>query len=200
MTANGNGKRPGLGRRNPYADAPYAVGKGKPPVAHRFRKGAPSPNAAGRPKGSTRKSYIERLLAKRVTVTGPDGRRIRKSVREVIDHKLVEKAADGDLKAIKLIHDIVVRYERLGLLNQPTAEELLREAEEEQRKAELSMKLANAYVEHLEFFALLKGLGILVSSNDRLAVAPWVREAAEDHERKQAAEHRHPWGGEPPPG
>jgi hypothetical protein len=108
VTAKSGAEGPSPRRSNRYADASYTVGKGKPPVEHRFRKGAPSPNAAGRPKGSTSKSHIERLLAKRVTVNGPNGTQVRKAVREVIDHKLVQKAADGDLKAIKLIDDMVM--------------------------------------------------------------------------------------------
>ena len=106
----------------------------------------------------------------------------------MIDHKLVEKAADGDLKAIKLIHDIVIRDERLGLLNQPTAEELLRHAEEEQEKERLSKQLADAYVEHLETIAELKKLGALYSLDGHLVVPPWVTEAGEEWRRKKMAE------------
>src|SRR5437763_216317 len=97
---------------------PYRVGKGKPPKEHQFKKGQPSPNPQGRPKGSTRESQLQKMLKKRIFVTGADGRRVRKPLEEVINHKLVETAAKGDFKAIKLINELVIMHDKYQLVQQ----------------------------------------------------------------------------------
>src|ERR1700731_1006058 len=40
--------------RNPRTPGDYEVGYGRPPRAHRFKKGEPSRNPKGRPRGSNR--------------------------------------------------------------------------------------------------------------------------------------------------
>jgi len=74
-------------------------------------------------------------------VTDKDGRRVRKSICEVIDHKLVEMAAGGNLRAIKLTKDVELQLRRSSLLNEPTAQDLAREAAELQQKEALAAKL-----------------------------------------------------------
>ena len=122
---------------------PYRVGKGKPPVEHQFKKGQPSPNPRGRPKGSTRSNSLQRLLGKVVMLNTPDGRRVRKTLGEVIDHKLVELAANGDFKAIKLVKDIQLKLQLCGFIDQPTPAELAREAAELEEKKALAARLIN---------------------------------------------------------
>jgi hypothetical protein len=128
-------------KSNKGAKRPYRVGKGKPPIEHQFKKGQPSPNPRGRPKGSTKASTLQMLLGKVVIANSPDGRRVRKTLGEVIDHKLVEMAAKGDFKAIKLIKEIELKCRQLGLTDRPSAEDLAREAAELEQRRALSTKL-----------------------------------------------------------
>ena len=172
-------KRPQAGgQRRPAAARDYRVGKGKPPIEHQFKKGQPSPNRRGRPKGSTKANNLQRLLGKIVMANSPDGRRVRKSLGDVIDHKLVELAAKGDLKAIKLIKDIELRYRSLGLIDQPTAEEMKRQQAEEEEKRVLAEKISRRMIEMLEFTAYLKKLQVLRFVNGQPVAEKWVVEAA----------------------
>jgi hypothetical protein len=126
-------------KSNKGAKRPYRVGKGKPPIEHQFKKGQPSPNPRGRPKGSTKTSTLQKLLSKVVIANSPDGRRVRKTLGEVIDHKLVEMAAKGDFKAIKLIKEIELKCRQLALTDRPSADDLAKDAAElEPRKALLA--------------------------------------------------------------
>jgi len=160
--------------RSPYADRPYRVGKGKPPVEHQFRKGGPSPNKKGRPKGSTRANSLDKLLATRVVVGYKNGRAIRKPLREVIDHKLIELAAKGDLDAIKLIKDIQYRYEKSGLMGQPTVDEIIRQREEEEQKQAYAETLRQGIIDHLQTVASMKKLGLIEFVDGRERIAQWI--------------------------
>ena len=81
----------------------YDVGYGKPPVATRFPKGQ-SGNPTGRPKG--RKNFdtviLDTLAARIVVMEG--GRRVLKSKFQIAVMQLANKAAAGDLRAIKQMH------------------------------------------------------------------------------------------------
>lgn len=94
-----------------YADRPYDVGKGKPPVEHRFR---PGNSGGGRPRGSRNQSDFQKLMREKIVV-GEDrlGRPIRKSWSEVIDRQLLKKAAQGDLAAIRILKDFDLRRAQL---------------------------------------------------------------------------------------
>lgn len=170
----GAGRRPPGGKHRPAVDRPYKVGKGKPPVEHRFKKGQPSPNRRGRPKGSTKANSLQKLLGTIVWANAPDGRRVRKSLGDVIDHKLVEMAAKGDFKAIKLIKEIELQYRRLGLIDQPTAAEIKKQHEEEEEKRVLVEKIRRSMIDMLEFTQRLKKLGILRFVNGRPVVEDWL--------------------------
>jgi hypothetical protein len=154
---------------------PYSVGKGKPPKEHQFRKGGPSPNPHGRPKGSTRESQLQKMLKKKVWVAGPDGRRVRKPLSEIIDHKLVEAAAKGDFKAIKLINELVIMHERHERGRPPSREELLEEMAEEEQLREAQEKSKQWAIEQLEFMARLRRYGITEPGK---GLARWVLEEA----------------------
>lgn len=157
---------------------PYRVGKGKPPKEHQWKKGQPSPNGRGRPKGSSRQTQLQKMLAKKIWVTGSDGRAVRKTIHEVIDHKLLEMAAKGDLKAIKLIKELLVIYERLGLVNQPSAADqkrLAAEAEEKRKHAEKILAFVHDTMALIERF---KRYDIVSVVGGRPYVSEWVIEAA----------------------
>ncbi|KQS03550.1 hypothetical protein ASG11_04185 [Sphingomonas sp. Leaf357] len=78
------------------------VGYGKPPKAHRFKKGQ-SGNPKGRPKGAKGlKALARKLLTEKVAVrTGGGLKRMNKV--EAMLHKLAEQAFAGNLRAITLL-------------------------------------------------------------------------------------------------
>jgi len=94
---------------------PYDVGYSKPHSNTRFKPGQ-SGNPTGRPRGARNfGTAIEDELRARVTVT-ENGRRKRLSKREVIAKRLVNCAAEGDLRAIPLLLN-----EARGFENPPVA-------------------------------------------------------------------------------
>ena len=84
----------------------YSVGRGKPPIHSRFKKG--NPGGPGRPKGSANRkpdllSELEEALNTKVSFT-ENGRTTRKSLREIGNLNLAKKYARADLGAVKLVH------------------------------------------------------------------------------------------------
>ena len=88
-----------MSRNDPY---PEDIGYGKPPVNTRFKKGA-SGNPRGRPKGSLNAGEtIHRVLNKKVSVD-INGRRVNKTMLEIIFTQQANKAAKGDASATKIV-------------------------------------------------------------------------------------------------
>jgi hypothetical protein len=84
----------------------YEVGYGKPPRHTRFAKGQ-SGNPRGRPAGAKNfTTLLSEALNEPVTVT-ENGRRRKVSKRQAILTQLVNRSATADLRAIKLLFDIV---------------------------------------------------------------------------------------------
>lgn len=84
----------------------YEVGYGKPPRHTRFAKGQ-SGNPRGRPAGAKNfTTLLSEALSEPVTVT-ENGRRRKVSKRQAILTQLVNRSATADLRAIKLLFDIV---------------------------------------------------------------------------------------------
>jgi hypothetical protein len=82
------------------SDSSYNVGYGKPPKDSRFRKGA-SGNRKGRPKGRRNfATVLAEILEEKVVITDSG---VRKTVTklEAALKKLVNKAASGDLIALR---------------------------------------------------------------------------------------------------
>jgi hypothetical protein len=80
--------------------ASYEVGYGKPPLATQFQKGR-SGNPSGRPKGRKNVSTVlQQALRQKVLVTEAGRRRIKTKL-EIAVTQLVNKAASGDLVAMK---------------------------------------------------------------------------------------------------
>ncbi len=105
--------KPGIGmsqQESEYREeGEYRVGRGKPPLHTRFRKGR-----SGNPAGPRRKDLPALLLAalnETVTVD-KDGRRRRISKREAIVEGLVDKSAGADLSATKLLIDLLKDIEK----------------------------------------------------------------------------------------
>lgn len=83
-------------------NGPYAVGFGKPPEHTRFKKGQ-SGNPTGRPKGANGGGDIlKEALASMVSVA-QNGARRKMTKKELIVTQIVNKAATGDYKFIKLL-------------------------------------------------------------------------------------------------
>jgi len=94
----------------PDRERAYDVGYGKPPRHTQFKKGQ-SGNPKGRPKGSRNlTTLLSEALNERVIVTENGGRR-RITMRQAIIKQLVKRSATADLRAIKILLDMVWRIE-----------------------------------------------------------------------------------------
>lgn len=84
-------------------DAPRRSYKGlrnTPPDEHKFRKGKPSPNPKGRPRGTKNlKSAVAEVFAQTIKIKDARGRKRTISVVSAALHALRQKALGGDLKA-----------------------------------------------------------------------------------------------------
>ena len=88
----------------------YEVGYGKPPRHTRFKKGQ-SGNPRGRPRASKNLStLLTEVLNERVTVAENDGRR-KITKREAIIIQLVNRSAQADLQAIRILLDMLRQIE-----------------------------------------------------------------------------------------
>jgi len=88
----------------------YEVGYGKPPRHTRFKKGEPSANPHGRPAKNLMALLVEGLN-KPVVVT-EDGQRRTITVREAIVTQLINKSATADLRATKMLLDMIKEAEK----------------------------------------------------------------------------------------
>ena len=92
------------------SETDYKVGYGKPPRHTRFRKGEPSANPRGRPRKNLAALLVDGLN-KPVTVS-ENGRRRKGTVREAVVSQLINKSATADLRATKMLLDIMRDAER----------------------------------------------------------------------------------------
>jgi len=83
-------------------DKPYEIGFGKPPQATRFRKGQ-SGNSRGRPKGKPNLATVIRRSLEAKVVINEHGRRREVTKLEAGMIQLTNKAAAGDLRALKML-------------------------------------------------------------------------------------------------
>jgi hypothetical protein len=88
----------------------YDVGYGKPPRHSRFKKGQPSANPRGRPRKDMAALLFEGLN-KKVVVT-ENGRRRRIALREAITRQLINQSASADLRATKMLLDMIKDAEK----------------------------------------------------------------------------------------
>ena len=92
----------------PETPRDYQVGYGKPPRHTRFKRGQ-SGNPRGRPREA--KNLLTEALNERVIVAENEGRR-KITKREAIITQLVNRSAKADLRAIKILLDIIQDIER----------------------------------------------------------------------------------------
>jgi hypothetical protein len=91
----------------------YAVGYGKPPLETRFHKGQ-SGNPGGRRRGTKSLTVLlAQALSRRSGFANPDGSWMTQA--EAIFATLVGQAAGHDLKAKRLLFDILVKLQRANI-------------------------------------------------------------------------------------
>ena len=83
-------------------DKPYEVGFGKPPKATQFREGQ-SGNPKGRPRGKPNMATIIRRSLEAKVVINENGQRREVTKYEAGMIQLSNKAASGDLPALKMV-------------------------------------------------------------------------------------------------
>jgi hypothetical protein len=107
----------------------YKVGPGRPPLHTRFRKGQ-----SGNPGGRSKKNLLALLadaLNEPVFVT-IDGERRQITKREVVVHQLVNKSTSADLRATKMLFDMMKDAEqKAGAAVPPPEPRPLEEADKE---------------------------------------------------------------------
>jgi Family of unknown function (DUF5681) len=84
----------------------YEVGYGKPPRHTRFKKGQ-SGNPRGRPKGSKNLPTLLTEALNESVVVAENGRRRKITMRQAIIKQLVKRSASADLRAMKILLDMV---------------------------------------------------------------------------------------------
>jgi hypothetical protein len=89
----------------------YEVGYGKPPIASRFKKGNTA-NTRGRPpKAKDLAAMLKRALDAPAVVV-ENGARRKVTKREIVIAQLVDKCAGADLRATKILLDMLHKLER----------------------------------------------------------------------------------------
>jgi len=96
---------------SPDNERDYEVGYGKPPRHTRFKKGQ-SGNPRGRPNGSNNLSTLLSEALNEPVIVAEDGGRRTISKRRAIVTQLVNRSAKGDLRALKILLDILQEIER----------------------------------------------------------------------------------------
>jgi Family of unknown function (DUF5681) len=96
---------------SPDNERDYEVGYGKPPRLTRFKKGQ-SGNPRGRPNGSNNLSTLLSEALNEPVIVAEDGGRRTISKRRAIVTQLVNRSAKGDLRALKILLDILQEIER----------------------------------------------------------------------------------------
>lgn len=101
----------------------YTVGYGKPPVNSRFKKGS-SGNPKGRPKGTLNlATVLERTLREEVVIV-ESGKRTIVTKLEAAMKQLTNKAAMGDLAAMRQLLALVISAEERSKDDDKPADEL----------------------------------------------------------------------------
>jgi hypothetical protein len=91
----------------------YAVGYGKPPQETRFQKGQ-SGNPGGRPhRTKTLTALLAEALSRRSGLPNPDGSWMTQA--EAIFANLTAQAAGPDLKAKRLLFDLLIKLQRANI-------------------------------------------------------------------------------------
>lgn len=87
----------------------YEVGYGKPPVNTRFKKGQSGNPFGGKPGRQTKRQLFDKLLHEVVTVT-EQGQKKRMTKLQLVLSQLINKAASGDAKSMRVFLDVLDRH------------------------------------------------------------------------------------------
>src|SRR6516225_9865563 len=123
----------------------YAVGRGKPPVHSRFKKGQ-----SGNPRGPRPKNLpalLVEALNEKVVVT-IDGERREITKREAVAKQLVNKSTSADLRATKMLIDTLKDAEKKAGV-QPPPEPAAFTAADEEVMATFIARLRQSWEEEL---------------------------------------------------
>jgi len=103
-------------------DKDYDVGYGKPPQDHQFRKGT-----SGNPKGRPKKpvdfpAMLARVCGEPVKVKLDDGKYHRIDMSELVIRRIMNQAAKGDQKAMKIWLDLLQQFPVItrGIIQPPS--------------------------------------------------------------------------------
>ena len=120
------------------------MGYGKPPLIRRFKSGQ-SGNRRGRPRGSKNRKTIMREIAPEMHAVTEDGQRRRRSTLALMLLALRNRAADGNVRALRAYTKYLAKYEpqeadpNVGVLVAPaelTFEEYIEKGEKENAVAD----------------------------------------------------------------
>src|SRR6516164_1491424 len=89
----------------------YEVGYKRPPKETRFKKGN-NANPRGRPRGSKNLATLLNEALNTPAETVEDGTRRQRTKRDVVIAQLVDQSANADLRATKLLLDMLHKLER----------------------------------------------------------------------------------------
>ena len=95
----------------PDSERDYEVGYGKPPRRTRFKPGR-SGNPRGRPSGSKNLSTLLNEALNEPVIVAENGGQRKISKRRAIIKQLVNQSAKADLRATKILLDILQEIER----------------------------------------------------------------------------------------
>ena len=115
----------------------YEVGYGKPPRHTRFKPGR-SGNPRGRPSGSKNLATVLSDALNELVIVAEDGRRRKITKRQAIIKQLVNRSAKADLRATKILIDIIQDIERR---TEPASAETSFSAADEKVIAQLKARL-----------------------------------------------------------
>jgi hypothetical protein len=115
----------------------YRVGYGKPPLETRFKRGQ-SGNPKGRPRGAKNLASLLNEALNELVLVAEDGGRKRISKRKAAFKQLVNEAAKGNWRALKLLVDILQDIERR---TEPQTEESAFSLADEKVLAQLAARL-----------------------------------------------------------
>lgn len=117
-----SGKNEHAAHEEGHETKPGKWGKGKTDPKTWWKKGGPSPNPKGRPKGSkNQKTLYKEAFDAKITVS-IDGEQKTMPKKALSYHQLAQKAAAGDLKAISMQFELDERFDP-GEAAPPTPEE-----------------------------------------------------------------------------
>jgi Family of unknown function (DUF5681) len=111
-------------------DGDYKVGRGKPPLHTRFKKGHSGNPRGPRPRPKNLPALLIRALSEPVLVTA-NGETRQITKREAVIAQLVDKSTGADLRATKMLIDMLKDIEKRAGMTPPPEASPLTAADEE---------------------------------------------------------------------